>query len=109
METIQNINNGFEIIGNDPKLNRAIEKAQGEVPDISVLVAGEGALVKKVFRKLFMRFHRKHGKYIAVRTGAIQKEQLTVNYLVMKDLLLAQQVAKGYLKLLMVEPSFRRS
>jgi hypothetical protein len=31
METIQNINNGFEIIGNDPKLNRAIEKAQGEV------------------------------------------------------------------------------
>jgi transcriptional regulator with PAS, ATPase and Fis domain len=32
-------NNGFEIIGNDPKLNRAIEKAIQVAPtDISVLV-----------------------------------------------------------------------
>ena len=27
METVQNIKQRFEIIGNDPKLNRAVEKA----------------------------------------------------------------------------------
>jgi hypothetical protein len=31
MESIQNIKQRFEIIGNDPKLNRAIEKAKKKV------------------------------------------------------------------------------
>ena len=42
METIQSVKQRFEIIGNDAKLNRAIEKSIQVAPtDISVLVTGE--------------------------------------------------------------------
>ena len=45
MESVQNIKQRFEIIGNDPKLNRAIEKAIQVAPtDISVLVVGESGV-----------------------------------------------------------------
>ena len=45
METVQTIKQRFEIIGNDPKLNRAIEKAIQVAPtDISVLVIGESGV-----------------------------------------------------------------
>ena len=47
MESVQNIKQRFEIIGNDPKLNRAIEKAiQVSPTDISVLVVGESGVGK---------------------------------------------------------------
>ncbi|MFT6748936.1 MAG: transcriptional regulator with PAS, ATPase and Fis domain [Flavobacterium sp.] len=73
METIQNIKQRFEIIGNDPKLNRAIEKAIQVAPtDISVLVAGESGVGKESIPKIIHALsHRKHGKYIAVNCGAI--------------------------------------
>ncbi len=73
METIQNIKQRFEIIGNDPKLNRAIEKAIQVAPtDISVLVAGESGVGKEnIPRIIHSLSHRKHGKYIAVNCGAI--------------------------------------
>ena len=73
METIQNIKQRFEIIGNDPKLNRAIEKAIQVAPtDISVLVAGESGVGKESIPKIIHSLsHRKHGKYIAVNCGAI--------------------------------------
>jgi len=73
MENIQNIKQRFEIIGNDPKLNRAIEKAIQVAPtDISVLVTGESGVGKENFPKIIHSLsHRKHGKYIAVNCGAI--------------------------------------
>jgi len=73
MENIQNIKQRFEIIGNNPKLNRAIEKAIQVAPtDISVLVTGESGVGKENIPKIIHSLsHRKHGKYIAVNCGAI--------------------------------------
>jgi transcriptional regulator with PAS, ATPase and Fis domain len=73
MESIQNIKQRFEIIGNDPKLNRAVEKAIQVAPtDISVLVTGESGVGKESIPKIIHSLsHRKHGKYIAVNCGAI--------------------------------------
>ena len=73
METVQSIKQRFEIIGNDPKLNRAIEKAIQVAPtDISVLVTGESGVGKESIPKIIHSLsHRKHGKYIAVNCGAI--------------------------------------
>ncbi len=73
MESVQAIKQRFEIIGNDPKLNRAIEKATQVAPtDITVLVAGESGVGKEnIPRIIHSLSHRKHGKYIAVNCGAI--------------------------------------
>lgn len=73
MDTVQNIKQRFEIIGNNPKLNRAIEKAIQVAPtDISVLVTGESGVGKESIPKIIHSLsHRKHGKYIAVNCGAI--------------------------------------
>ncbi|UUC45724.1 sigma-54 interaction domain-containing protein [Flavobacterium cerinum] len=73
MENVQAIKQRFEIIGNDPKLNRAIEKAIQVAPtDISVLVTGESGVGKESIPKIIHSLsHRKHGKYIAVNCGAI--------------------------------------
>lgn len=73
METVQSIKQRFEIIGNDSKLNRAIEKAMQVAPtDISVLVVGESGVGKESIPRIIHALsHRKHGKYIAVNCGAI--------------------------------------
>lgn len=73
MENVQAIKQRFEIIGNDQKLNRAIEKAIQVAPtDISVLVTGESGVGKESIPKIIHSLsHRKHGKYIAVNCGAI--------------------------------------
>ncbi|ALM48648.1 AAA family ATPase [Flavobacterium psychrophilum] len=73
MESIQAIKQRFEIIGNNPKLNRAVEKAIQVAPtDISVLVTGESGVGKESIPKIIHALsHRKHGKYIAVNCGAI--------------------------------------
>lgn len=73
MESVQAIKQRFEIIGNDAKLNRAIEKAIQVAPtDISVLVTGESGVGKESIPKIIHALsHRKHGKYIAVNCGAI--------------------------------------
>ncbi|MGJ5640492.1 sigma 54-interacting transcriptional regulator [Formosa sp. S-31] len=73
MESVQAIKQRFGIIGNDPKLNRAIEKAIQVAPtDISVLVTGESGVGKESIPKIIHQLsHRKHGKYIAVNCGAI--------------------------------------
>jgi len=73
MENVQAIKQRFGIIGNDPKLNRAIEKAIQVAPtDISVLVTGESGVGKESIPKIIHSLsHRKHGKYIAVNCGAI--------------------------------------
>ncbi len=73
MESVQAIKQRFGIIGDDPKLNRAIEKAIQVAPtDISVLVTGESGVGKESIPKIIHALsHRKHGKYIAVNCGAI--------------------------------------
>ena len=73
MESIQATKQRFGIIGNDAKLNRAIEKAIQVAPtDISVLVTGESGVGKESIPKIIHQLsHRKHGKYIAVNCGAI--------------------------------------
>jgi len=73
MESVQATKQRFGIIGNDPKLNRAIEKAIQVAPtDISVLVTGESGVGKESVPKIIHALsHRKHGRYIAVNCGAI--------------------------------------
>jgi transcriptional regulator with PAS, ATPase and Fis domain len=73
MESVQATKQRFGIIGNDSKLNRAIEKAIQVAPtDISVLVTGESGVGKESVPKIIHALsHRKHGKYIAVNCGAI--------------------------------------
>ena len=73
MESVQSIKQRFELIGNDVKLNRAIEKAIQVAPtDISVLVTGESGVGKEAIPKIIHSLsHRKHAKYIAVNCGAI--------------------------------------
>lgn len=73
MESVQAIKQRFGILGNDEKLNRAVEKAIQVAPtDISVLVTGESGVGKESVPKIIHALsHRKHGKYIAVNCGAI--------------------------------------
>lgn len=73
MESIQAIKQRFGIIGNDIKLNRAIEKSIQVAPtDISVLITGESGVGKEYIPKIIHALsHRKHGKFIAVNCGAI--------------------------------------
>ena len=73
MESPQAVKQRFEIIGNDPNLNRAIEKSIRVAPtDISVLVTGESGVGKESLPKIIHSLsHRKHAKYIAVNCGAI--------------------------------------
>jgi len=73
MENLQTVKQRFGIIGNDPHLNRALEKALRVAPtDISVLVTGESGVGKESIPKIIHQLsHRKHAKYIAVNCGAI--------------------------------------
>ena len=73
MDKIQPIKQRFEIIGNDPQLNRAIGKAIRVSPtDISVLVTGESGVGKESIPRIIHQLSlRKHGKFIAVNCGAI--------------------------------------
>lgn len=71
--TIQQIKQRFEIIGNSPLLERAIDTAMQVAPtDITVLITGESGVGKEVFPQIIhLLSARKHGQYIAVNCGAI--------------------------------------
>ena len=70
---IQSVKQRFEIIGNSPLLNRAIEIACQVAPtDMSVLITGESGVGKEFFPKIIHSLSsRKHGSYIAINCGAI--------------------------------------
>jgi transcriptional regulator with PAS, ATPase and Fis domain len=70
---IQTVKQRFGIVGNSPKLNRAIEVAMQVAPtNISVLVTGESGVGKESIPKIIHHLSsRKHGPYIAVNCGAI--------------------------------------
>src|SRR5210317_430383 len=73
MDTILSVKQRFGIIGDNPKLNRAIDKSiKVANSDISVLVTGESGVGKENIPKIIHQYsHRKHSKYIAVNCGAI--------------------------------------
>lgn len=70
---LQKVKQRFEIIGNSPALNRAIEVAIQVAPtDLSVLITGESGTGKERFPQIIHQYStRKHGPYIAVNCGAI--------------------------------------
>ncbi len=72
-EEINNIKQRFEIVGNDDRLNRAVEVAYEVAPtDLSVLITGESGTGKEFFPQIIHQFsRRKHGPYIPVNCGAI--------------------------------------
>ena len=67
------IKNAFDIVGNDPGLNRALETAAMVAPtDITVLITGESGVGKEVLPQIIHKYSkRRNGKYLAVNCGAI--------------------------------------
>lgn len=72
-QDLQILKNKYDIIGNDPALNRALEVAVSVAPtDISVLVTGESGVGKEnIPRIIHQNSPRKRGKYFAINCGAI--------------------------------------
>ncbi len=70
---LQSLKNRYDIIGNDPALNRALEIAVGVAPtDLTVLIQGESGVGKENLPKIIhQNSRRKSGKYFAVNCGAI--------------------------------------
>lgn len=70
---IQSVKQRYNIIGDDPKLNHALDTALQVAPtDLSVLVTGESGVGKEVIPQIIHNNSpRKHGPYIAVNCGAI--------------------------------------
>lgn len=70
---IQTIKQKFNIIGNSPLLNRAIDVAvQVANTELTVLITGESGVGKEFFPQIIHQYsHRKHNPYIAVNCGAI--------------------------------------
>jgi transcriptional regulator with PAS, ATPase and Fis domain len=72
-QELQSLKNKYDIIGNDPALNRALEIAVAVAPtDITVLVTGESGVGKENIPKIIHQYgSRRRGKYFAVNCGAI--------------------------------------
>lgn len=72
-QELQSLKNKFDIIGNDPELNRALEIAVAVAPtDITVLVSGESGVGKEnIPRIIHQHSRRRNGKYFAINCGAI--------------------------------------
>lgn len=70
---IQNIKNRYDIVGNDPRLVMALNKAVQVSPtDLSILVTGESGVGKDVFSRIIHDCSaRKHKKLVSVNCGAI--------------------------------------
>jgi transcriptional regulator with PAS, ATPase and Fis domain len=70
---IQSIKNRFNIIGNAPALNYALQVAvQVAATDLTVLINGESGVGKEVFSQIIHSLSaRKHNPFIAVNCGAI--------------------------------------
>ena len=72
-QELQKLKNKFDIIGNDPALNRALETAVAVAPtNLTVLITGESGVGKENIPKIIHQNSlRKTGKYLAVNCGAI--------------------------------------
>lgn len=71
--SLQQVKQRFGIIGNDPKLDRAIDIALQVAPtDLSVLIIGESGAGKENFPQIVHQYsNRKHGLYFAINCGSI--------------------------------------
>ena len=72
-QELQSLKNKYDIIGNDPALNTALEIAVAVAPtDITVLVTGESGVGKENIPKIIHQLSpRRRGKYFAINCGAI--------------------------------------
>ena len=72
-QELQALKNKYDIIGNDPALNQALEIAVAVAPtDMTVLVCGESGVGKEnIPRIIHQNSPRKRGKYFAINCGAI--------------------------------------
>ena len=72
-QELQTLKNKYDIIGNDPALNRALEIAVSVAPtDITVLVTGESGVGKENIPKIIhQNSRRRNSKYFAINCGAI--------------------------------------
>ena len=72
-QELQSLKNKYDIIGNDPALNRALEVAVAVAPtDITVLVCGESGVGKEnIPRIIHQNSPRRRGRYFAINCGAI--------------------------------------
>lgn len=72
-QELQSLKNKYDIIGNDPALNRALEIAVAVAPtDITVLVSGESGVGKENIPKIIhQNSPRRRGKFFAINCGAI--------------------------------------
>ena len=72
-QELQTLKNKYDIIGNNPALNRALEVAVAVAPtDITVLVTGESGVGKENIPKIIhQNSPRRRGKYFAINCGAI--------------------------------------
>lgn len=72
-QELQILKNRYDIIGNDPALNRALETAVAIAPtDLTVLIEGESGTGKEVIPQIIHQHsRRKTGRYLAVNCGAL--------------------------------------
>ena len=72
-QELQSLKNKYDIVGNDPALNRALEVAIKVAPiDMTVLVSGESGVGKEnIPRIIHQNSPRKRAKYFAINCGAI--------------------------------------
>ena len=72
-QELQRLKNKYDIVGNDPGLNRAIETAVAVAPtDLTVLITGESGVGKENIPQIIHQHSRRRtGRYLAVNCGAI--------------------------------------
>lgn len=72
-QELQSLKNKYDIIGNDPALNRALEIAVKVAPiDMTVLVSGESGVGKENIPKIIhQNSPRRRARYFAINCGAI--------------------------------------
>lgn len=70
---LQDIKQRFDIVGDDPRLNDALDTAvQVARTDLAVLVTGESGVGKEVIPQIIHQYSaRKHNTYIAINCGSI--------------------------------------
>ncbi len=73
---LQALKNKYDIIGNDPALNDALETAVKFAPtDLSVLIQGESGVGKENVARIIHQFsQRRQGNFFVVNCGALPKE-----------------------------------
>lgn len=72
-QELQRLKNRYDIIGNDPALNRALETAVAvAATDLTVLITGESGVGKENIPKIIHQHSlRKNSKYFAINCGGI--------------------------------------